>query len=125
MTKDIREARIKRALEKHPELQGLLDEMTDAEAVAMFAREQMTPVQGLAAGVLAMLLGKPVAGNYLVASYCDRLMHDDEDMGEMLSPMRSIVGRDDALAGKPCEAPDVGYLGGYCDALIEKDSVTD
>ena len=124
MTDDIREARIKRALEKHPELQGLLDEMTDAEAVAIFAREQMTPVQGLAAGVLAMLLGKPVAGNYLVASYCDRLMCD-EDMGDMLSPMRSILGRDDALAGKPCEAPDVGYLDGYCDALIEKDSVTD
>jgi len=95
-----------------------LEGLIRGQRYASLAREQINPLQEMLGGFLLTLTGD-AAGAAAVINDAGMRMAAGEPFGELLTPPRVSAGRADALAGKPPEAPDVGYLASYCDMLIE------
>lgn len=90
----------------------------NAARLAAELREQATPMQELIGVIACAIAGADVVGACLLSDALARV-RGGEPMGGALEPLRSTVGRADARAGRPPEAPDVGYLSAYCEALID------
>jgi hypothetical protein len=94
--------------------------MIEGQRYAVLAREQINPMQEMLGGALLSLTGNAAGAAALLADAGAR-MAAGEPFGGIADLPRVSVGCADALAGKPPEATDVGYLAAYCDMVIQLD----
>jgi hypothetical protein len=85
------------------------------------AQEQLNPIQEVGLGIVVSFLSGAGTGSHLLAHAVGRMM-SGETAGSIVEPPRGLVGREDAHAGRGPESPDLGYLAGYVDMLIEMES---